>query len=107
MFPDSTVSRETHVEISVEEPDLLGAGQGTQDGGFLRGDTAGEVARPGKVPLLLAPPGYGVTVGLVLQVDVNPGKTTSISTSVRNYKISQIDWSTPGQKESSIGTLMP
>ena len=26
LFPDSTVRRETHVEISVEEPDLLGAG---------------------------------------------------------------------------------
>ena len=98
MFPHSAVSREAHVEISVEEPDLLGAGQGTQDGGLLRGDTAGEVALPGKVPLLLAPPGNGVTVGLVLQVDVNPGNTTSITTSVRNYKISQTERSAPDQK---------
>ena len=66
------MSIKDHIEAPVEEPDLLGAGERTEEGVPLTGHLAGPVLAPAKLPLLLPALGHGVAVGHTLQVDVNP-----------------------------------
>ena len=51
------MSIKDHIEAPVEEPDLLGAGERTEEGVPLTGHLAGPVLAPAKLPLLLPAPG--------------------------------------------------
>ena len=80
LVPYTRLLVEGHVEIPVEEPDLLGAGEGVQEAVLLSGHVTGLVLAPAKLPLLLPALSDGVTIGHTLQVGIYP-----------KYKISEND----------------
>ena len=72
LVPDTGLRVDGHVEVTVEEPDLLCAGQGAQEAVPFTGHLTGLVLTPAKLPLLLSALSDGVTVGHTLQVGIYP-----------------------------------
>ena len=72
LVPYTRLLVEGHVEIPVEEPDLLGAGEGVQEAVLLSGHVTGLVLAPAKLPLLLSALSDSVTIGHTLQVGIYP-----------------------------------
>ena len=71
MLPDPGAGREGHVEVPVEQPDVLDAAHGLQQLRLLRPHVAVLVALPGEIPLLGVAVADGRTVDYALQVDIN------------------------------------
>ena len=72
LVPYTGLLVEGHIEISVEEPYLLGACEGVQEAGLLSGHLTSLVLAPAKLPLLLPALSDGVTIGHPLQVGIYP-----------------------------------
>ena len=72
LIPYARLLVEGHVEIPVEEPDLLGACEGAQEAVLLSGHVTGLVLAPAELPLLLPALSDGVTIGHPLQVGIYP-----------------------------------